>query len=63
MLQGQKDLQTVTQRILSELAQVVMAHYGAFYILKQDEDTQEVTLSLFSAYGYKYKKIFLQNLQ
>jgi len=56
MLQGQKDLKTVTQRILSELAQVVMAHYGAFYVLKQDEDTQEVTLNLFSAYGYKSEK-------
>jgi HAMP domain-containing protein/signal transduction histidine kinase/CheY-like chemotaxis protein len=56
MLQGQKDLKTVTQRILSELAQVVTAHYGAFYILRQDEESQNVTLSLFSAYGYKSGK-------
>ena len=53
MLQGQKDLPTVTQRILSELAQVVIAHYGAFYILKQDEDTREDKLRLFAAYGYR----------
>jgi signal transduction histidine kinase/CheY-like chemotaxis protein/HAMP domain-containing protein len=56
MLQGQKDLNTVTQRILSELAQVVTAHYGAFFILKQDEDTREDTLRLFAAYGYKSEK-------
>ncbi|MES1220043.1 MAG: response regulator, partial [Bacteroidota bacterium] len=56
MLQGQKDLKTVTQRILSELAQVVTAHYGAFYILNQDEITQNVKLVLFSAYGYKSEK-------
>ena len=56
MLQGQKDLKTVTQRILSELAQVVTAHYGAFYILKQEDDTQNVKLSLFAAYGYKSDK-------
>ncbi|MEP7164728.1 MAG: HAMP domain-containing protein [Ferruginibacter sp.] len=56
MLQGQRDLKTVTQRILSELAQVVIAHWGAFYILKQDEETQRATLSLFSAYGYKSEK-------
>ncbi|HTR28793.1 MAG TPA: HAMP domain-containing protein [Puia sp.] len=56
MLQGQKDLLTVTQRILSELAQVVVAHYGAFYILKQDEDTREDKLRLFAAYGYKSEK-------
>jgi HAMP domain-containing protein/signal transduction histidine kinase/CheY-like chemotaxis protein len=56
MLQGQKDLNTVTQRILSELAQVVRAHYGAFFILKQDEDTREDKLRLFAAYGYKSDK-------
>src|SRR6185295_5727560 len=51
MLQGQKDLNTVTQRILSELAQVVVAHYGAFYILKQDDENQNLKLKLFSAYA------------
>ncbi|HXB33852.1 MAG TPA: HAMP domain-containing protein [Puia sp.] len=56
MLQGQKDLSSVTQRILSELAQVVVAHYGAFYILKQDEDTREDRLRLFAAYGYRSDK-------
>ncbi|HLP20366.1 MAG TPA: response regulator, partial [Chitinophagales bacterium] len=56
MLQGQKDLNTVAQRILSELAQVVTAHYGAFYILKQDDEIQNLKLKLFAAYGYKEDK-------
>jgi len=56
MLQGQRDLSTVTKRILSELAQVVTAHYGAFYILKQDEDSQNLKLKLFAAYAYKSEK-------
>ena len=56
MLQGQRDLNTVTRRILSELAQVVTAHYGAFYILAQDEETQNVKLKLFAAYAYKPEK-------
>ncbi|HTB52192.1 MAG TPA: HAMP domain-containing protein [Ferruginibacter sp.] len=56
MLQGQKDLKTVTKRILSELAQVVTAHWGAFYILKQEEESQDIVLNLFSAYGYKNDK-------
>src|SRR6185436_20266828 len=47
MLQGQKDLKTVTNRILSELAQVVNVHYGAFYILKQNEENQNIRLKLF----------------
>jgi len=56
MLQGQKDLKTVTKRILSELAQVVSTHYGAFYILRQEDDSQQLKLQLFSAYGYKEEK-------
>ncbi len=35
---------------------MVTAHYGAFYILKQDEETQNVKLKLFAAYGYKEDK-------
>ncbi len=53
MLQGQKDLNTVTKRILSELAQVVTAHYGAFYILKQEDEKQHVKLKLYAGYAYK----------
>jgi HAMP domain-containing protein/signal transduction histidine kinase/CheY-like chemotaxis protein len=56
MLQGQKDLKTVTNRILSELAQVVNAQHGVFYILQQDETLQTVKLKLYSAYAYKKEK-------
>ena len=52
MLQGQKDLNTVTHRILSELAQVVNAQKGMFYILEQIENTTEQKLKLFAAYAY-----------
>ncbi len=56
MLQGQKDLNTISTRILSELAQVVNAHNGAFYLLKQDDKTNGAKLSLFAAYAYKEEK-------
>ncbi|MFC0771595.1 HAMP domain-containing protein [Terrimonas alba] len=52
MLQGQKDLNTVTRRILSELAQVVNAQKGMFYILEQDDNSKESKLKLFAAYAY-----------
>ncbi|GAB4092242.1 HAMP domain-containing protein [Flaviaesturariibacter terrae] len=52
MLQGQKDLATVTRRILSELAQVVNAQQGMFYILEQDDEERAKKLKLFSAYAY-----------
>jgi signal transduction protein with GAF and PtsI domain len=52
MLQGQKDLNTVTKRILSELAEVVNAQKGMFYILEQDENFQNQRLKLFAAYAF-----------
>ena len=56
MLQGQKDLNAVTTRILSELAQVVNAHYGAFYILRQEDKSSPPVLSLYAGYAYKEEK-------
>jgi signal transduction histidine kinase/CheY-like chemotaxis protein/HAMP domain-containing protein len=55
MLQGQRDLNTVTNKILSELAQVVTAHYGAFYILRSNSEQSEVTLKLSAAYAYRHQ--------
>jgi signal transduction histidine kinase/CheY-like chemotaxis protein/HAMP domain-containing protein len=55
MLQGQKDLKTVTQRILSELAEVVRVHYGAFYIVQED-DERIMKLKLFASYAHKDEK-------
>ncbi|SFD27186.1 Signal transduction histidine kinase [Chitinophaga sp. CF118] len=52
MLQGQKDLNTVTRRILSELAQTVNAQKGMFYILEQEEYQENPKLKLFAAYAY-----------
>jgi signal transduction histidine kinase/DNA-binding response OmpR family regulator/HAMP domain-containing protein len=55
MLQGQKDLLTVGRLILSELAPVVSAQQGVFYIMdpsKQDEPT----LRLLASYAYKERK-------
>ncbi|WP_343700909.1 HAMP domain-containing protein [Chitinophaga sp.] len=52
MLQGQKDLHTVTNRILSELARVVNAQKGMFYVLKQDENAANPKLKLLASYAY-----------
>ena len=53
MLQGQKDLNTVTQRILSELAQVVNAQKGLFYILKQDEEPAKSKIEIICCLRFK----------
>jgi HAMP domain-containing protein/signal transduction histidine kinase/DNA-binding response OmpR family regulator len=49
MLQGERDLATVSNLIMSELAPLVNAQYGVFYISKRDED--EVKLELVASYG------------
>src|SRR5690606_13695611 len=47
-----KDLNTVTRRILSELAQVVNAQKGMFYILEQEEGMRDPRVKLFAAYAF-----------
>ncbi|MEO7778116.1 MAG: response regulator, partial [Fibrobacteria bacterium] len=55
MLQGQKDLLTVTKRILAELAPVVAAQHGVFYLM-QNADV-EPTLKLVASYAYKERRL------
>ena len=51
MLQGQKDLLTVARLILSELAPVVKAQHGVFYILKAAEEPGK--LALLASYAHE----------
>src|SRR5437867_4339829 len=55
MLQGQRDLQTVSRLIMSELTPVVSAQHGAFF-LAQPADGAEPELGLIASYGYKNRK-------
>src|SRR5437660_329818 len=54
MLQGQKDLMTVTKLILSELAPVVSAQHGAFYLMETTDGAP--LLKLLSTYAYLGRK-------
>jgi HAMP domain-containing protein/signal transduction histidine kinase/CheY-like chemotaxis protein len=49
MLQGERDLATVSNLIMSELAPLVDAQYGVFYVTKREED--ETKLELVASYG------------
>ncbi|MEO8843586.1 MAG: HAMP domain-containing protein [Kofleriaceae bacterium] len=51
MLQGQRDLLTVARQILNELAPLVSAHHGAFFMA--DYDGEKQVLKLFAAYAYQ----------
>ncbi|MEP0888637.1 HAMP domain-containing protein [Leptolyngbya sp. NM3-A1] len=55
MLQGQRDLETVSKLILSELAPLVSAQHGVFYLLETSE-IHPPFLKLLSTYAYRERK-------
>src|SRR5690606_13314179 len=55
MLQGQRDLLTVSEQVLSELAPVVEAQHGAFYVSEKGED-ETIVLKLFASYAFNERK-------
>jgi signal transduction histidine kinase/CheY-like chemotaxis protein/methyl-accepting chemotaxis protein len=55
MLQGQRDLETVSKSILSELAPLVGAQHGVFYIM-ETTDEKAPYLKLLSSYAYRQRK-------
>jgi HAMP domain-containing protein/CheY-like chemotaxis protein/signal transduction histidine kinase len=55
MMQGQKNLTTVSQLILSELAPVVGAKHGVFYVMDSNGGGEPL-LKLTATYAYKERK-------
>ncbi|MEH2259535.1 HAMP domain-containing protein [Nostoc sp.] len=54
MLQGQRDLETVSKLILSELAPLVGAQHGVFFLMESGENTPY--LKLISSYAYRERR-------
>ncbi len=54
LLQGQRDLSAVTTLILSELAPLVSAHHGVFYMM--DSQEEDARLRLIASYGYRSER-------
>ena len=61
MLQGERDLVTVTNLILSEIAPLVSASHGVFYLHKIEGDEQ--FLDLVASYAYKHRKHLANRFQ
>jgi HAMP domain-containing protein/signal transduction histidine kinase/DNA-binding response OmpR family regulator len=55
LMQGQRDLTTVSRLIMSEISPLVTAQHGAFF-LTESEDGQDRELRLIASYGYKKRK-------
>ena len=56
MLQGQRDLLTVADQVLTELAEVVSAQHGSFFMAEQEEHDEQPRLKLFASYAYQERK-------
>jgi HAMP domain-containing protein/CheY-like chemotaxis protein/signal transduction histidine kinase len=54
MLQGQRDLETVSKLILSELAPLVGAQHGVFFLMESGENVPY--LKLISSYAYRERR-------
>ncbi len=54
MMQGQKDLESVSRLIMSELTPLVSAHHGAFFIM--DNEAGVPTLRLIASYAFRARK-------
>ncbi len=57
MLQGERDLETVSRLIMSELTPLVGAQHGAFFMMESPGgEGDEFQLRLLATYGYKQRK-------
>ncbi|MDB5470572.1 MAG: sensor histidine kinase/response regulator, partial [Caulobacter sp.] len=55
MLQGERDLSTVSHMVLSELAPLINAQHAVFYAADHDEDDQ-IVLNLAASYAFNNRK-------
>src|SRR3989475_3176171 len=56
MLQGQRDLLAVAKQLLSELAPLVSAQHGVFYLMESPQNGDGGRLRLLASYAYKERK-------
>jgi signal transduction histidine kinase/DNA-binding response OmpR family regulator/HAMP domain-containing protein len=56
MMQGQRDLKTVSRLIMSELTPVVSAQHGAFFLAEPETAEDDPVLRMIASYGYKARK-------
>ncbi len=56
LLQGQRDLSSLSSTILSELSPLVSAQHAVFYAMTGSSDTTDTVLSLQASYGFEERR-------
>jgi HAMP domain-containing protein/signal transduction histidine kinase/CheY-like chemotaxis protein len=63
MLQGQRDLLSVSKQILSELSPLVNAQHSIFYITQSGNENDNIHIKLLASYGHKERKHIVNYLK
>jgi HAMP domain-containing protein/signal transduction histidine kinase/CheY-like chemotaxis protein len=56
LMQGQRDLKTLSRLLMNELTPTVSAQHGAFFLNETDDGAAGDALHLIASYGYKARK-------
>jgi signal transduction histidine kinase/HAMP domain-containing protein/ActR/RegA family two-component response regulator len=56
MMQGQRNIVSVAQAIISKLTPLVNAQHGAFFLVETDKERSEPVLNLIASYGFGGRK-------
>ncbi|HEY9217929.1 MAG TPA: HAMP domain-containing protein [Phenylobacterium sp.] len=56
MLQGERDLSTVSNLVLSELAPLINAQHAVFYVTDRDDEDGSTVLNLAASYAFNNRK-------
>jgi HAMP domain-containing protein/signal transduction histidine kinase/ActR/RegA family two-component response regulator len=56
MMQGQRNIVSVAQLIMSELTPLLNAQHGGLFMMERDDETDSPVLNLIASYGFTYRK-------
>jgi HAMP domain-containing protein/signal transduction histidine kinase/ActR/RegA family two-component response regulator len=56
MIQGQRNIESVAQAIISKLTPLVNAQHGAFFLVETDKEKDQPVLNLIASYGFGGRK-------
>jgi HAMP domain-containing protein/signal transduction histidine kinase/ActR/RegA family two-component response regulator len=56
MMQGQRNIVSVAQLMMSELTPLVDAQHGGFFFMENERDFTEASLNLIASYGFSVRK-------
>jgi len=63
LVQGVNDLQHLTEEVIQQLAKIISAGHGVFYILENKDDKENITLRLLGSYAFSQRKNVINEIE